>query len=599
MKKRSEVDLKETWKIEDMYANDEVFYKEIGNVKKKALDFSNNYKMIDSKEKLYESLKEYSDIIGLMDDLYTFAGISMEVDTTDESMAKRYAKLSDEGSDISGIISFYEPYLSRLSEKLLEETKNEHPEFAYFIENIEKKKAHLLGDETEAVLAKLAPTLDAPYKNYNDMRYGDMEFDNFTYNGEEIVLNHNTFEEYLETDPRTDLRREAFKRYHDVLRKYENADASVYNTQITNEKREADIRGYESVFQFLLARQDVDFDIYENQLDTIMEKLAPHMRKYANIIKKHYGLSEMTYADLKLGIDPSYEIEVDIDKARDYILDGLSPLGEEYGSYLKKAFSDRWIDYSQNIGKRTGAFCASPYNSHPYIMTTYNNSMSQVMTLAHELGHACQGIYTNDNQEALVADMSMYFVESPSTANEITMERYLLNRAKDKRERLWVLSTMIGKTYYHNFVTHFLEASFQRDVYRAIEKGESLGANDFNRIFRENLEKFWADSVKLNDGSELTWMRQPHYYMGLYPYTYSAGLTIGTVISDKIVNGSDSDREKWIEVLKMGGSKGPIDLAKEAGVDMTNTKAIEETIDFIGSIIDEIDSLLDELGMYK
>lgn len=195
--------------------------------------------------------------------------------------------------------------------------------------------------------------------------------------------------------------------------------------------------------------------------------------------------------------------------------------------------------------------------------------------------------------------MSMYFVESPSTANEITMERYLLNRSKDKRERLWVLSTMIGKTYYHNFVTHFLEASFQRDVYRCIEKGESLGANDFNRIFRENLEKFWADSVKLNDGSELTWMRQPHYYMGLYPYTYSAGLTIGTVISDKIVNGSDSDREKWIEVLKMGGSKGPIDLAKEAGVDMTNTKAIEETIDFIGSIIDEIDSLLVELGMYK
>ncbi len=599
MKKRSEVDLKETWKIEDMYANDDIFYKEIENVKKKALDFSNKYKNIDSKEKLYDSLKEYSDISGLMNDLDTFAGISMEIDTTDESMAKRYAKFSDEASDISGILSFYEPYLSRLSENLLEETKNEYPEFAYFIENIEKKKAHLLGDEAEAVLAKLAPTLDAPYKNYNDMRYGDMEFDNFTFDGEEIVLNHNTFEEYLETDPRTNLRREAFKRYHDVLRKYENADASVYNTQITNEKREADIRGYESVFHFLLARQDVDFEIYENQLDTIMEKLAPHMRKYAEIIKKHYGLSEMTYADLKLCIDPSYEIEVDIDKARDYILDGLSPLGEEYGSYLKKAFSDRWIDYSQNIGKRTGAFCASPYNSHPYIMTTYNNSMSQVMTLAHELGHACQGIYTNDNQEALVADMSMYFVESPSTANEITMERYLLNRAKDKRERLWVLSTMIGKTYYHNFVTHFLEASFQRDVYRAIEKGESLGANDFNRIFRENLEKFWADSVKLNDGSELTWMRQPHYYMGLYPYTYSAGLTIGTVISDKIVNGSDSDREKWIEVLKMGGSKGPIDLAKEAGVDMTNTKAIEETIDFIGSIIDEIDSLLDELGMYK
>ena len=323
------------------------------------------------------------------------------------------------------------------------------------------------------------------------------------------------------------------------------------------------------------------------------------MRKYAEIIKKHYGLDEMTYADLKLAIDPDYELEVDVDKAREYILDGLSPLGEEYVSYLDKAFSDRWIDYAQNTGKRTGAFCASPYKSHPFIMTTYNNSMSQVMTLAHELGHACQGIYSNDNQEALLSGMSMYFVESPSTANEITMERYLLNKAKDDREKLWVLSTMIGKTYYHNFVTHFLEASFQRDVYHAVEKGESLSSSDFNRIFKENLEKFWRDSVKLDEGSELTWMRQPHYYMGLYPYTYSAGLTIGTIISDKIVNGTDEDRKRWIEVLKMGGSKGPIDLAKEAGVDMTTTKPLEEAIEFIGSIIDQIDELLEKLEMYK
>ena len=599
MKKRSEVDVKETWKIEDMYADDDAFYAEIEELKAKADDFSKEFKNIETVEEVSKSLREYSEIIAIVDKLGTFAGISMEVDTTDDHMAKRYARLGNELSNVFSDLSFYEPALSRLDKNILSQVVEKNKDFAYFIERIEDKQAHMLNDETEAVLASLEPTFDAPYTNYNDMRYGDMDFENFEYEGEEIVLNHNTFEEFLETDPRTDLRRESFKRYHDVLRKYQNADASVYNTQVTNEKRLADIRGYESVFHYLLARQDVDFDIYENQLDTIMEKLAPHMRKYAEIIKKHYGLEEMTYADLKLAIDPDYELEVDIDKAREYILDGLSPLGEEYVSYLDKAFSDRWIDYAQNTGKRTGAFCASPYKSHPFIMTTYNNSMSQVMTLAHELGHACQGIYSNDNQEALLSGMSMYFVESPSTANEITMERYLLNKAKDDREKLWVLSTMIGKTYYHNFVTHFLEASFQRDVYRAVEKGESLSSSDFNRIFKENLEKFWGDSVKLDEGSELTWMRQPHYYMGLYPYTYSAGLTIGTIISDKIVNGTDEDRKRWIEVLKMGGSKGPIDLAKEAGVDMTTTRPLEEAIEFIGSIIDQIDELLAKLDMYK
>ncbi|MDO5047046.1 MAG: oligoendopeptidase F [Anaerococcus sp.] len=599
MKKRSEVDIRETWKIEDMYKDDEAFYNDIKDLWEKASDFASKYTKIDSKESLYQSLEDFSDIYGQIGNLSTFAGISMEVDTTDTSMSKRDSFLRNELAKIGSKLSFYEPALARLDEDLLKEVAKEYKEFSYPIEQILSKKDHLLSDETEKVLASLAPTLQAPYKNYNDMRYGDMEFENFTYEGEEIILNHNTFEEYLEADPRTDLRRKAFKDYHDGLRNYQEANASIYNTQVANEKRLADIRGYESVFHYLLARQDVDFDIYENQLDTIMEKLAPHMRKYARILKDHYGLDKMTYADLKLGIDTDYEESLPIEKARDYILDGLSPLGEEYIGYIRKAFDERWIDYAQNIGKRTGAFCASPYNSHPFIMTTYNEKMSQVMTLAHELGHALQGIYSNANQKALAADMSMYFVESPSTAHEITMERYLLNKAKDKREKLWVLTTMIGKTYYHNFVTHFLEASFQRDVYRAVERGESLTALDLNEIFMDNLKKFWGDSVDLVEGAELTWMRQPHYYMGLYPYTYSAGLTIGTIISDKIVNGDDEDRKRWLDVLKLGGSMGPIDLAKAAGVDMSKSEPIEKAIDFIGSIIDQIDELLKDLDMYK
>lgn len=599
MKKRSEVDVKETWKIEDMYANDEACYKEADDLAEKAKAFAEKYKELKSEDDVFNSLEEYSDIAAIASTLSTFAGISMEVDNTDQDLIKRDAAISNRLASIFAGLSFYDGALAKLDQEILEKVAADHKEYAYYIERILKKKEHILADETESALASLALTFDAPYKNYNDMRYGDMDFENFTYEGEEIVLNHNTFEEFLEAEPRTDLRREAFKRYHDVLRKYQNANASIYNTQVTNEKKLADIRGYKSVFHYLLAEQDVDFDVYEKQLDTIMEKLAPHMRKYAGIIKKHYGLDEMTYADLKLGIGTDNEKDLSIDKAREYILDGLSPLGEEYTSYLDKAFKDRWIDYSQNIGKRTGAFCASPYNSHPYIMTTYNNKMSQVMTLSHELGHALQGIYSNANQKSLLADMSMYFVESPSTANEITMERYLLNKASDKKEKLWVLSTMISKTYYHNFVTHFMEAVFQRDVYRAIERGESLSAYDLNKMFMDNLEKFWGDSVKLVDGAELTWMRQPHYYMGLYPYTYSAGLTIGTVISDRIVNGNDEDRKRWLDVLKLGGSMGPIDLAKAAGVDMTNTKALEETIDFIGSIINQIDELVEELGLYK
>ena len=599
MKKRHEVNVNETWAIEELFESDEVFLASLNELKNLADDFANKYKSLNSSEEIFEALEAYSEIAALTDRLGTFASITTEVDTSDDKVMKRFANFVNEMSKIDANLSFFESMLAKSDTDLLEEAKKNHPEYKYYLERVIENSKYLLSDQTEKVLVNLVPTFDAPYKSYADIRYGDMAFEDFTYEGEEIILNHNTFEEFLEADPRDDLRRDAFKRYHDVLRKYQNSDASVYLTHVENEKRLSDIRGYDSVFDYLLSRQDVDKEIYDNHIDTIMAELAPHMRKYAKIIQKIYGLDEMTYADLKLSIDPDYEPEVSIDQARAYIVEGLSNLGEEYVEVLNRAFDQRWIDYAQNIGKRTGAFAAGPYGSHPFIMTTYNNKMSQVMTLAHELGHAEQFYYSNNNQNALNNDMSMYFVEAPSTANEITMERFLLNKAKDDREKLWVLSTMISKTYYHNFVTHFIEAAFQREVYRKVETNENLNTDDLNKLFTETLEEFWADSVKLVDGAELTWMRQPHYYMGLYPYTYSAGLTVGTIISDKIVNGDEKDRENWIEVLKLGGSMGPIELANAAGVDMTNTKAISETVAFIGSLIDQIDELATKLGMYK
>ncbi|WP_296140924.1 oligoendopeptidase F [uncultured Anaerococcus sp.] len=599
MKKRHEVDINETWAIEELFESDEVFLASLNDLKNLSDDFANKYKSLDSSEEIFEALEAYSEIAALTDRLSTFASITTEVDTSDAKVMKRFANFVNEMSKIDANLSFFESMLAKADTNLLEEAKKNHSEYKYYLDRVIENSKYLLSDETEKVLANLVPTFDAPYKSYADIRYGDMAFEDFEYEGEEIILNHNTFEEFLEGDPRDDLRRDAFKRYHDVLRKYQNSDASVYVTHVENEKRLSDIRGYDSVFDYLLSRQDVDKEIYENHIDTIMSELAPHMRKYAKIIQKIYGLDEMTYADLKLSIDPDYEPEVSIDQARAYIVEGLSNLGEEYVEVLNRAFDERWIDYAQNIGKRTGAFAAGPYGSHPFIMTTYNNKMSQVMTLAHELGHAGQFYYSNNNQNALNNDMSMYFVEAPSTANEITMERFLLNKAKDDREKLWVLSTMISKTYYHNFVTHFIEAAFQREVYRKVEAGENLSTDDLNQLFTEKLEEFWGDSVKLVDGAELTWMRQPHYYMGLYPYTYSAGLTVGTIISDKIVNGTDKDRENWIEVLKLGGSMSPIELANAAGVDMTNTEAISQTVAFIGSLIDQIDELAQKLGMYK
>ena len=353
------------------------------------------------------------------------------------------------------------------------------------------------------------------------------------------------------------------------------------------------------MIDYLLSGQKVSRDLYNRQIDLIMEELAPHLRKYANIIKSIYKLDKMTYADLKVEIDPSYSNKISFDEAQKYVLDGLNILGEDYLEIMKEAFNNRWIDYANNEGKSTGAFCASPYGTPSYICMTFNGIMSDVMTLAHELGHAGHFQLTHENQSVLNSEPSMYFVEAPSTTNELLVENYLLEVAEkknDKRMKRWVLSQMISKTYYHNFVTHLLEAHYQREVYKIIDEGGQVNAKILSKLFKETLEKFWGDSVELTKGAELTWMRQPHYYMGLYPYTYSAGLTIGTQVSRMIKQNGEETASKWIEVLKMGGTKSPEELAKAAGVDVSTDNPLKETIAYIGSLIDEIEEISKEMG---
>jgi oligoendopeptidase F len=219
--------------------------------------------------------------------------------------------------------------------------------------------------------------------------------------------------------------------------------------------------------------------------------------------------------------------------------------------------------------------------------------MADVFTLAHELGHAGHFKACNSAQSVFDTDVSIYFVEAPSTMNELLMAHYLLKTSDDRRFRRWVLSCMIGNTYYHNFVTHLLEAAYQREVYRIVDEGGSVNAQTLNRIMKETLQKFWGDAVEIDDDAALTWMRQPHYYMGLYSYTYSAGLTVATQVCRRIETEGQCAVEDWKKVLSAGSTKDPAQLAALAGIDITTEKPLLDTIEYIGELISEIEALTD------
>jgi oligoendopeptidase F len=444
-------------------------------------------------------------------------------------------------------------------------------------------------------LSALSSTLGAPYQIYNRAKLADMDFGTFTVDDQEYPLSFVLFEGEWEYEHDTKIRREAFEAFSKKLREYQHTIAGTYQVQVQKEKTMATLRGFDSVIDSLLFDQEVDGELYDRQIDLIMEHLAPHMRKFAKLLQKIHGLEEMTFADLKLDVDPDFEPKITVEESRKYVEGALSVLGDDYLEVVKRAFDERWIDFVQNKGKSTGAFCSSPYGAHPFILISWTERMREAFVLAHELGHAGHFYLAQQNQNVFDTRPSTYFVEAPSTMNEMLMANYLMKNSDDFRMKRWVLSSMISRTYYHNFVTHLLEAHYQREVYRIIDAGGSVQAPILNKLKRETLEKFWGDTVKINDGAELTWMRQPHYYMGLYPYTYSAGLTVATEVSKRVLAEGQTALDDWREVLKAGGTKTPVELAQMAGVDITTDKPLLNTIEHIGNIIDQIIELTEKL----
>lgn len=592
--KRSDVPLEQTWNLAELYSNVENFENAKSNLKAIVDDFKQRYEnwLLDPIT-INACLDEYRHILKQISDISHYAELGITVDQTNVEQIKLYQKSNAFLAEIEAKLSFVDTEILMQSEEVLNRAK-QNSEHALYLTKLLKKKAHILSKDAEAAISSLSNATALPYRMYETVKFGDIHFKDIEYKGKRYPLTYNSFEGHLEMEPDTKLRRKAFKRFSKGLAKYQHTTAGLYNAQVTNEKTIATMRGYESVFDYLLDKQESTRELYDRQIDTIMTELAPHMRKYAKLLKKVHKLKKMTYADLKIDVDADYAPSVSYEQAKSYILDGLSILGEDYSKMLETAFENRWIDYAENLGKSTGAFCASPYGHQSYILLSFNDKMNEVLTLAHELGHAGHFQLANSHQNILNADCSLYFVEAPSTANEIIMENYLLKHAKNKRMKRWVLSQMISKTYYHNFVTHLLEAAYQREVYKIIDQGGSVQADTLNEIYRKVLEDFWGDSVELTEGAELTWMRQPHYYMGLYSYTYSAGLTIGTQVARKIMD-SPEVAENWLKVLRSGGSLSSEELAKIAGVDITTDEPLKDTIAYIGSLIDELVELSEEL----
>lgn len=592
MKKRSEIPADLCWDLSKLYPDDAACRVALDEIVEEAIQFAAQFKgKVESgdADTVVEAVKAYEKLLRTAYRAMTYASLREATDMTDNQAVRLYAESRMKMAGMFAEISFFQGELARAQNDALRGAAELAPEYAIYLGDVQKFQPHLLSPETEHVLAAFSPQLGVSYSIYETTKGTDMDFPDFEANGKSHPLSYVLYENNYCGEVDTDTRRAAFAAFSSVLRKYRNTTAAIYNNHIQQEKTEATLRGFDSVFDYLLWDQKVPREHFERHLDITMEKLGPVMRRWAKLLQKEYQLDEMRYSDLKLGLDPAYAPTVSVKESRVYIEKALEPMGKEYKEMVMRAFPDRWVDFAQNIGKSTGGFCTGHPDAQPYILLNWSGMLSEVFTLAHELGHAAQGLLCDRNNSLLEANFTRYDVEAPSTFHEMLLTRALLSYTDNDRFTRWVYAAMIENTYYHNFVTHFLEAYYQREVYRLVDQGQSLTADDFDRIFRETLEKFWGDAVVLDEGAELTWMRQPHYYMGLYSYVYSASLVISTEMYSRLRDQGEAVVADWIRYLSTGGPTPPIEHARIAGIEIEDGSALTRTIDFIESVISELE----------
>ncbi|HWH80668.1 MAG TPA: oligoendopeptidase F [Burkholderiaceae bacterium] len=594
---RSEVPVESTWNLDDLFAHEEAWESEYHAVDeaRQSLGVYQGKLGVDAAA-LLACLSAVESVQARLMRVRAFAHLRNAQDGTNPQYQAAMARVSALQARVGASTSFVDSEILAFPDDLVEQFMASQPGLAGFkvyLNDLQALRPHRLGADTERVLASLGEVLNAPSMIYNRSKSSDMQFAPFTDAAGTVYANSvNGFESQFETHNDTSVRRAAWASFSAGLRAYNQTYAATFATEVNKNVVTARLRNYRSTEDFLLQPHKIPRQVYSNILDIIQAELAPHMQRYARLRRRVLGLDKLLYCDIKAPLDPEFNPQMSYEDGCRLILESLTVMGPEYDAFARQAMEQRWVDRADNIGKSSGAFCASPHGAHPYILITWSNTMRNVFTLAHELGHAGHFGLAMQHQRFFNMRPAMPFVEAPSIMNEMLLAQHILGKSQETRLRRSVIMQVLG-TYHHNFVTHLLEAELQRQVYALAEAGGSITAAVLNERKGQILATFWGDTVEIDEGARMTWMRQPHYYMGLYPYTYSVGLVASTAMSLLVQEEGQPAVRRWLEVLKAGGTREPLELMQLAGIDMNSPQPIHDAVAYVGRLVEELEASFD------
>ena len=592
---RSEADPKYTWALEDVYANNDVWKADLEKARALPAQLA-AYKghLGDSAQKLLEFLQLGDGISVLFDSLYGYAQRRSDEDTANSLYQGMTSQAMSAMVAVDAASSFETPELLAIPDDKLEQFYQEEPALETYrlaLTRIRSKRAHILSDAEEKLLAAAGEMSQAPDSVYSVFADADLKFPSATdKDANSHPVTHGTYIPLMHSADRV-LRKSAFASLYSVYGQFRNTAAALLSAQVKQLKFYADARKYDSTLQASLDGNYVPTEVYTNLISAVHENMAP-MYRYVDLRRKLLGVDELHMYDLYTPIVSDVDVNIPYEEAKQTVYDALACMGDDYRAILKEGFDNRWIDVYENVGKCSGAYSAG-LRKHPYVLLNYSGTLDSMFTLAHEMGHAIHSYLSNKHQPVAYSNYSIFVAEVASTCNEALLMQHLLKTTKDKKRRAYLINYFLEQ-FRTTLYRQTMFAEFELEINRRNERGESLTAESLNALYHELNHQYFGDDIVIDKEIDLEWARIPHFYYDYYVYQYATGYSAAIALSRRILKEGAPAVKDYIHFLSGGCSTDPISLLRGAGVDMASTAPIHDALQLFDELITEMEQLMEE-----
>lgn len=575
-KAREAAVLADTWDLTTIYASDEQFEKQFKAYPAKVQAFTAFKGTLNQGKpqviRAFESLNELSRELEM---LYVYAHLKHDQDTANTQYLEMNSRVNALLATVSEQFSWFEPALLALPETMMLELTDDEL-YGHYFDELMAKKEHILAPNEEALLAGAQEIFGASRNTFSLLNNADLTFGQITTDaGQEMALTHGNFGVLMESSNR-ELRKKAFQQLYSTYAGVKNTLASTIGSNVKTHNYLSKVRGYNSARERALANNHIPVSVYDNLIASV-HKNIDLLHEYVKLRKRVLGLDELQMYDMYTPLAGEAPLKYTFPEAKEIVFKALAPLGEQYLTDLQKAFDERWIDVYENIGKRSGAYSSGAYDTKPFVLLNWQDSLNDLYTLVHELGHSMHSYYTRQQQPYLYGDYSIFLAEIASTTNENLLTEYLLQTITDNEAQIYILNHYLDGfkgTVFRQ--TQFAE--FEHFIHEADANGQALSAEFLTEEYYKLNKKYYGDAISADKTIGLEWSRIPHFYMNYYVYQYATGFSAANTLANRIVGGDESAVAQYLTYLSSGSSDYPINVMKKAGIDMTNSAYIDEAM---------------------